>query len=191
MTTKNEKVEDAMTLTAERTETTADTKETDDAPRAGLPDQEPCPSLGRRLLDDLKGANKPKGRATKEKHWAKAGFIRASILLFDWLLVFTTATSLVPAVGAWLHMKSGAAGPGVGVDGLIAVWLVPLLFIVGMLMIGEVAIMRALWQAGRRKIERMRAQLESEADGPERVGPGRETTTTSSGSKQRNRKRRK
>lgn len=190
MTTKNEKVEDAMTPTAERTETTTDGKETDDAPRAGLSDQEPCPSLGKRLLDDLKGANKSKGRATKEKQWAKAGGIRASILLFDWLLVFTTATSLVPALGAWLHMKSGAAGPGVGVDGLIAVWLVPLLFIVGMLMIGEVAIMRALWRAGRRKIERMRAQLESEADGPERAGPGRKTTT-SSGSKQRNRKRRK
>lgn len=180
-----------MTLTAERTETTTNTEERDYAPRSGLPGKEPRPSLGRRLLDDLKGANKLKGRTTKKKHWAKAGFIRASILVFDWLLIFTTATSLVPALGAWLHMESGAAAPGVGVDGLIAVWLVPLLFVVGMLMIGEVAIMRALWRAGTRKIERMRAQPESEADGPERARPGWEKTTTSSGNKQRNRKRRK
>lgn len=92
MTTKNEKDEDAMTLTAERIETTTGAEETDYAPRGGLPDEEPRPSLGRRLLDDLKGANKPKGRVTKKKHWAKVAFIRASTLVFDWLLVFTTAT---------------------------------------------------------------------------------------------------
>lgn len=173
-----------MTLTAEA-------EETDVVPRAGLPDKEPHPSLGRRLLDDLKGANKPKGRATKKKHWVKTGLIRTSTLVFDWLLVFTTATSLVPALGAWLHMTSGAAGPGVGVDGLIAVWLVPLLFVVGMLMIGELVLMRALWRAGTRKIERMRAQLEPEDDAGECARPGREKTTAISGDRQRNRKRRK
>lgn len=180
-----------MTLAAERIETTAEVEEADSVPHAGLPDKGPRPSQGRRLLDDLKGASKTKGRTTKKKHRAKTGLIRTSTLVFDWLLVFTTATSLVPALGAWLHMKSGAAGPGVGVDGLIAVWLVPLLFVVGMLMIGELVFMRALWRAGTRKIERMRAQLEPEDDAGERARPGRERTTTSSGGKQRNRKRRK
>lgn len=63
------------------------------------------------------------------------------------ILTFT-AFGAIPQLAGWVHAQSLARTGTLSADGLIAVWLVPLLFLVAMLGVLEFIIMRAMWRAG-------------------------------------------
>lgn len=115
----------------------------------------------------------------------KIVLIRGGIVVADWLLVVATAVALLPMLGAWLHQASGAQE--LSMEGAIAFWLVPYLFVAGMIMILEVVLMRGLWQRGTAKIALL-VDGDNEAE-TSASGTAAAQKTTISGSK-KNRKRR-
>jgi len=89
--------------------------------------------------------------------------IRLATVLVDYLLVLTTATSLIPMVGAYLHQQSGASLGDPTASGAIALWLVPFLFVVVMLAVAQIALMRWLWRTGSARIGTIkRARLDNQ-----------------------------
>ncbi|MCM2392700.1 hypothetical protein [Streptomyces albipurpureus] len=85
-----------------------------------------------------------------------AGFFRAIVLLADYLLAFVTAVVIIPLLGAWLHQQSGASRGALSADGTVAMWLMPLLFLVALLAAGEIVVMRAMWRWATRMIAKIR-----------------------------------
>ncbi len=88
--------------------------------------------------------------ATPVLVWAIA--IRLATILIDYLLVLTTALSVIPMLGAYLHRQSGASSGDPTASGAIALWLVPFLFVVVLLAVAQVAFMRWLWRTGTARI---------------------------------------
>ncbi|MFJ7416470.1 hypothetical protein ACIQWZ_37575 [Streptomyces sp. NPDC098077] len=87
---------------------------------------------------------------------AWAGFFRAIVLLADYLLAIITAVVIIPMLGAWLHQQSGAARGALSGDGTIAIWLMPLLFLVALIVAGEIVVMRSMWRWATRMIAKIR-----------------------------------
>ncbi|MFD3970253.1 hypothetical protein [Streptomyces cyaneofuscatus] len=87
---------------------------------------------------------------------AWAGFFRAIVLLADYLLAIITAVVIIPMLGAWLHQQSGAARGALSADGTIAIWLMPLLFLVALIVAGEFVVMRSMWRWATRMIAKIR-----------------------------------
>ncbi|MFD7853432.1 hypothetical protein ACFV6B_03935 [Streptomyces microflavus] len=87
---------------------------------------------------------------------AWAGFFRAIVLLADYLLAIITAVVVIPMLGAWLHQQSGAARGALSADGTIAIWLTPLLFLVALIVAGEIVVMRSMWRWATRMIAKIR-----------------------------------
>jgi hypothetical protein len=85
------------------------------------------------------------------------------VLFADYVLAMLTAVVVIPMLGAWMHTESGASRGGLSGDGTIAMWLVPLLFLVAMLTAGEIVLMRGMWRWGTRRIEAIRDRRESGA----------------------------
>lgn len=125
--------------------------------------------------------------------------MHALVLLFDYVLVMVTATGGLPTTAMWLDSMSGAATGGAGVASFVAMWVVPLVFVVAILTVAEIVVMRGAWRWASRRIAAMKAKYPTneektaqaasdEADSTEK----RTTGTQSSGSKKkRNRKRSK
>ncbi|AXE23947.1 hypothetical protein C0216_11190 [Streptomyces globosus] len=84
-----------------------------------------------------------------------AGFFRAVVLLADYLLACITAVVIIPLLGAWLHQQSGASRVALSADGTVAMWLMPLLFLVALLVAGEIVVMRGMWRWATRMIARI------------------------------------
>ncbi|MFD7537480.1 hypothetical protein [Streptomyces sp. NPDC059819] len=84
------------------------------------------------------------------------GFFRAIVLLADYVLAFITATAVIPLLGAWLHQRSGASRGALGADGTIAMWLMPLFFLVALLVAGEIVMMRGMWHWATRRVAKIR-----------------------------------
>lgn len=82
--------------------------------------------------------------------------IRAATLVLDYLLVMVTAVGVIPMIGLYLHQASGAAQNELTTSGTVALWIVPLLFVVTVLAVAEIALMRWLWRAGGRRIAKIR-----------------------------------
>jgi hypothetical protein len=82
--------------------------------------------------------------------------IRAATLVVDYLLVTVTAVGIIPMIGLYLHQVSGAAQIELTTSGTVALWIVPLLFVVTLLAVAEIALMRWLWRAGGRRIAAIR-----------------------------------
>ncbi|WP_394941126.1 hypothetical protein [Psychromicrobium sp. YIM B11713] len=86
--------------------------------------------------------------------WATV--IRAAILVADYLLIAVTALGVIPMIGLYLHQASGAAQNELTTSGTVALWIVPLLFVVTLLAVAEIALMRWLWRVGSRGIASIR-----------------------------------
>ncbi|MDP9904776.1 hypothetical protein [Arthrobacter bambusae] len=86
--------------------------------------------------------------------WATV--IRVATLVVDYLLVMVTAVGIIPMIGLYLHQASGAAQNELTTSGTVALWVVPLLFVVTLLAVAEAALMRWLWRAGNRRIASIR-----------------------------------
>ena len=73
------------------------------------------------------------------------------VLLVDYLLVLFTAVSVLPNIAALIQKGTGVT-VDMRIDAVIAGWLIPVLFIVAAVLVGEVFLMRRLWRfaAGRR-----------------------------------------
>lgn len=103
--------------------------------------------------------------------WAIA--IRLATVLIDYLLIVTTALSVIPMLGAYLHQQSGAPLGDPTASGAIALWLVPFLFVVVMLAVAQIAFMRWLWRTGGTRIARIkRGRLGGLRDQEQEVGRG-------------------
>ena len=89
---------------------------------------------------------------------------RLLVLVADYLLVFTTATVVIPTLGAWLHQSSGAAQDSLTLSGTVAMWLMPLLFLVTVLTVGVLVVMRGMWRWSTRVIDKAVAQRAIRAD---------------------------
>ncbi|MBT8163351.1 hypothetical protein KKI43_23260 [Arthrobacter sp. GN70] len=88
--------------------------------------------------------------------FVRAAVIRLATLLAAYVLVFSTAFGVIPMIGMFLHQQSGADDGELTFDGVLAVWVVPFVFVVGVLFVAETAILRWLWRAGSRRIDAFR-----------------------------------
>lgn len=81
---------------------------------------------------------------------------RFAVAIACYLIVFVTAMTIIPSLGAWLHQESGASLPGVNTAGLVALWLAPFGFLCLMLAVAEIALIRWMWskasQVGRTRL---------------------------------------
>ncbi|MEU8433317.1 hypothetical protein AB0F18_10435 [Streptomyces sp. NPDC029216] len=118
----------------------------------------------------------PRNQAGRFSVVVWAGFFRAVVLLADYLLAFITAMVILPLLGAWLHQQSGASRGALSADGTIAMWLMPLLFLVVLLAAGEIVVMRGMWRWATRMIAKIQ-DARDEATGAD-VTPESTTRTT-------------
>jgi hypothetical protein len=74
------------------------------------------------------------------------------VLLADYLIVLFTAVNVLPNIAALVQRGTGVT-VDMRIDAVIAGWLLPVLFIIAAVLVGEVFVMRGLWRfaAGRRK----------------------------------------
>ncbi|MFD2024176.1 hypothetical protein [Promicromonospora aerolata] len=93
-----------------------------------------------------------------------AGFYRTVVLAGDYLLAFISAMVVIPSLGAWLHAQSGASQGGLTEAGTVAMWLMPFLFLVALLVAGEIALMRGMWRWATRMIARIRDSRTKETE---------------------------
>ncbi|MEV7953024.1 hypothetical protein [Streptomyces sp. NPDC088141] len=141
------------TQTLEKTETTAPTST---AATAKKTPEKPVAEKKDSKLRALWRALAPKKEAGRSSVVVWAGFFRAIVLLADYLLAFITAMVVIPVLGAWLHQQSGASKGMLSTDGTIAMWLMPLLFLVALLAAGEIVVMRSMWRWATRMIAKIR-----------------------------------
>lgn len=76
----------------------------------------------------------------------KVLFFRGLVLLADYIMAIVTAIVIIPLLGAWLHQQAGVAQVDLVGAGGIAMWLVPFLFLVVLIIAGELAVMRSMWR---------------------------------------------
>jgi hypothetical protein len=80
------------------------------------------------------------------------------VLFVDYLLVLFTAVNVVPNIAVLVQQGTGIT-PDMRIDAVIAGWLLPVLFIVAAVLVGEVFMMRRLWRFARGFIQSMRRSL--------------------------------
>jgi hypothetical protein len=84
--------------------------------------------------------------------------LRVVTLLGFYMILTTTATGLIPMVGMWVHQRSGLPVGEATHEALVAFWLMPYAFVVLMILVGELALFRAMWRGGSNLIATARAK---------------------------------
>lgn len=133
--------------------------------------------------DRAKG-KKATGRG-KVVFWAV--LLHGLVLVADWVMAFATATGVIPSLAAYLHQESGAGRGQLTVDGTIALWAAPLLFLVLVLLVAELVLMRGMWRWAARRVQRIRAAAQPEPE----AAPAKSGNPAVRGKKTTNRKRSK
>ncbi|MEO3931459.1 hypothetical protein WMO79_01410 [Micrococcaceae bacterium Sec7.4] len=83
-------------------------------------------------------------------HVVAKALVFGLVLLVDYLLVLFTAVSAVPNIAALIQKGTGVT-VDMRIDAVIAGWLIPVLFIVAAVLVGEIFLMRRMWRfAGAR-----------------------------------------
>jgi hypothetical protein len=67
------------------------------------------------------------------------------VLVIDYLIVLFTAVNVLPNIAALVQKGTGIT-VDMRIDAVIAGWLIPVLFIVAALLVGEIVVMRRLWR---------------------------------------------
>lgn len=80
-------------------------------------------------------------------------FYRTLIIFADFALAITTATTVIPMLAAWLHRQAGIEQAELTTSGTLALWGLPLVFLVALLTVAEVVMMRGMWRWATRGIE--------------------------------------
>lgn len=86
------------------------------------------------------------------------------VLVIDYLLVLFTAVNVIPNIAVLIQRGTGVS-IDMRLDAVLAGWLIPVLFIVAAVFVGEIFLMRGLWRfaAGKlRSLGRWLFRLEEE-----------------------------
>lgn len=79
--------------------------------------------------------------------------VRGLILIVDYVVILMTVTMAIPTMGVWLYDQVRTTQGQLTVQGLIAVWAIPLLTLVAFTVIGECVVMRWWWRALTRVVD--------------------------------------
>lgn len=188
-TIHNDDTKDAKTMTNQTLDKTVETDTTAETAGPGMKTKSERLSVLRRarvsLAPKKEAQGRRRGRGVPVPVWTV--FLRGLVLIADYLLAFVTATTLVPTLGAWLHQQSGAASGNLTMAGTVAMWLVPLLFLVSILAAGELVVMRGMWRWSTRTIQKIRdGRAVQAAPEPETVRPAARTNRPSKKNKRSN-----
>lgn len=82
---------------------------------------------------------------TRVIHRAVAAVLLALVLFLDYLIVLFTAVNVVPNIAALVQQGTGVT-MDLRLDAVIAGWLLPTVFIIAAVLIGEIFLMRRLWR---------------------------------------------
>jgi hypothetical protein len=140
------------------------------------------PSRLLQALGTLRPGQRGQGRGGRIglAFWSLA--LRSIVLISFYLIAAVTAQAIIPALALWLHQESGATMGQLTAEGTIAMWVMPLLFMVAMLVAAELAVMRAMWRWSSRMITKLHAPSAEVEDAqtiePARTARPKSTTTT-------------
>lgn len=82
--------------------------------------------------------------------------IRLLIVVLDYLLLMATTLMVVPRIAAFLYQFIGGPDNGMGIEGLLAFWILPAGFLTLAVLFGEIVLMRTMWHLGTRGINALR-----------------------------------
>lgn len=82
------------------------------------------------------------------------------VLFCDYSIISVTALNALPSLAATMHAQSGAADVELTVEGEIALWLIPFVFVVVFIIIVEVIVMRAMWRGATGAVDAVRRRRE-------------------------------
>lgn len=85
--------------------------------------------------------------------WCLRMIVRGLILIVDYVVILMTVTMAIPTMGVWLYDQVRTTQGQLTVQGLIAVWAIPLLTLVAFTVIGECVVMRWWWRALTRVVD--------------------------------------
>ncbi|MCB5280371.1 hypothetical protein [Arthrobacter sp. ES1] len=94
----------------------------------------------------------------------KSLHVLATVLLFglvlfvDYLLVLFTAVNVLPNIAALVQKGTGMT-VDMRIDAVIAGWLIPVLFIVAAVLVGEIVLMRRLWRFASGRLDALAGSL--------------------------------
>lgn len=91
---------------------------------------------------------------TKVIHRLASVALLALVLFVDYLLVLFTAVNVLPNIAVLIQQGTGVTLDA-RIDAVIAGWLIPVLFIVAAVLVGEIVVMRRLWRFATGVISRM------------------------------------
>jgi hypothetical protein len=89
--------------------------------------------------------------------------LRLVTLLGCYMILTTTATGVIPMVGMWVHQQSGLPVGEATREALVAFWLMPYAFVVLVILVGELALFRAMWRGGSNLIATAKAKRDGNA----------------------------
>lgn len=104
--------------------------------------------------------------------------LRVVTLLGYYMILTATVTGLIPMVGMWVHQQSGLPMGEPTREGLVAFWLMPYAFVVLMILVGELALFRAMWRGGSNLIAAANAKRDGDSAAPATGTAARTKTTT-------------
>jgi len=73
------------------------------------------------------------------------------VLVLDYLLVLFTAVNVIPNIAVLIQRGTGVS-IDMRLDAVLAGWLIPVLFIVAAVFVGEIFLMRGLWRFAAAKV---------------------------------------
>lgn len=91
---------------------------------------------------------------TKVIHRLASVAMLALVLFLDYLIVLFTAVNVLPNIAVLIQQGTGVTLDA-RIDAVIAGWLIPVLFIVAAVLVGEIVVMRRLWRFATGLIGRM------------------------------------
>ncbi|MGY4541214.1 hypothetical protein ACVWY0_001123 [Arthrobacter sp. UYNi723] len=95
---------------------------------------------------------------TKVIHRLASVAVLALVLFVDYLLVLFTAVNVLPNIAVLIQQGTGVTLDA-RIDAVIAGWLIPVLFIVAAVLVGEIVVMRRLWRFATGVTRRMGQSL--------------------------------
>lgn len=127
--------------------------------------QEPKKSWAEKLRDNL--PNKPESKKIKSAGASagskllmsmKATGLRVANVLFAVLLIEVTAVKILPLIAMWLWEQLGLVLSGEPtMQALLALWLVPLLFLSAGILVAEITVIKVFWRWSSGRINAMKA----------------------------------
>lgn len=123
-------------------------------------------------------------RTTQRWNLLRRIILRIALLLIFWVMALITAVVVVPMLGMWLHQQAGVAAGDLSLQGLIALWIVPLAFLASLILIGLFLLMRSMWTwgtglaSGKPLLRRAAAEDTEDTEDSTEDRPSKKSTTS-------------